>query len=638
MEFKGLTLDKFQVDAINALNQNKSVVVSAPTGSGKTLIADYVIARDVKKGLKVIYTAPIKALSNQKYKEFCAEFGKGNVGIITGDTVINHEAPVRIMTTEIYRNMVITGDPIIKDVSYVILDEIHFINDIERGTVWEESIIFSPKNIRFVCLSATIPNADEFAAWIAAIKKHEVQTIINDKRSVPLHNQFYDSQLGVCTLEEIRDVAEIPSVNRRGRRMKKQRIPAPFHVDLVRELQGKTPCIYFVFSRAACQKKAKELSEKNIFQSSAKIAGIVRKAFEEYTPEIRRLPSAQLLRKTLPYGIGFHHAGLLPTLKDLVEHLFGEGLINVLYATETFAVGINMPAKTVCFESPEKFDGINFRLLNTKEYFQMAGRAGRRGIDKVGYSYLMIFRPTFNYNQIKNLTSKDVLPIKSQFRLSINTVLNLIGLHAKDEISIILKQSFDSYQKYGAEFDARLKHAPHRTFQKMKKQLEKLGYVENDALTAKGVFGSKIFSDEILTTECFGTSFWRDLNNFQILLLIACIAYEYNDKDKFYNQFADKQTKQLRHKVTNHAYLRSDDRFRALKKLTAIIIPLTGDSDFFTILANTNLLEGDLIRFLRQILDRINQIRKAADDYDLTERMHQCAFYIEKCLAEIDTI
>ncbi len=224
MEYKGLTLDKFQEDAIKAIENNHSVVVSAPTGSGKTLIADYIINRDVQRGIRVVYTAPIKALSNQKYKEFCREYGEENVVLITGDIVRNASAPVVIMTTEIYRNMVLIEDPMIYDVGYVVFDEIHYINDIERGYVWEESVIFSHHKTRMLCLSATIPNAEEFARWIQAIKGHKVETIRHDFRVVPLHRSFYDSELGITTLEAIKDIADIPDYKYlRGR--KRQRRP-----------------------------------------------------------------------------------------------------------------------------------------------------------------------------------------------------------------------------------------------------------------------------------------------------------------------------------------------------------------------------------------------------------------------------
>ncbi|MBU0535972.1 MAG: DEAD/DEAH box helicase, partial [Nanoarchaeota archaeon] len=199
MQYKGLTLDEFQEDSIKAIDNNHSVVVSAPTGSGKTLIADYIINKDVKKGIRVIYTAPIKALSNQKYKEFVADYGEEKVGLLTGDIVINPGGLILVMTTEVYRNMAITKDHMIDSVSYVVLDEIHYINDIERGSVWEESIIFSDERVRFLCLSATIPNAKEFASWIQSIKNHTVEVIRHNSRNVPLHKNFYDSELGITT-------------------------------------------------------------------------------------------------------------------------------------------------------------------------------------------------------------------------------------------------------------------------------------------------------------------------------------------------------------------------------------------------------------------------------------------------------
>src|SRR3989338_5628937 len=205
MEYKGMTLDKFQEEAIASIDKNHSVVVSAPTGSGKTLIADYIINKDVKNGIRVIYTAPIKALSNQKYKEFTADYGKDKVGLLTGDVVINPGALILIMTTEVYRNMALTNDKMVEQVSYVVLDEIHYINDIERGYVWEESIIFSKPHVRVLCLSATIPNAEEFARWIEAIKGHEVVVVRHDERPVPLHVNFYDAELGVTSLKNLKE-------------------------------------------------------------------------------------------------------------------------------------------------------------------------------------------------------------------------------------------------------------------------------------------------------------------------------------------------------------------------------------------------------------------------------------------------
>ena len=399
MKFKNFILDKFQEDSINAIEKRHSVVVSAPTGSGKTLIADYIIEKHQNDTHKIIYTAPIKALSNQKYKDFSKEYGEDKVGLMTGDIVINPTAKIVVMTTEIYRNMVISKDESIKNVAHVIFDEIHYINDIERGYVWEESIIYSPESVRFLCLSATIPNAREFSDWIQAIKNHPVDTVVASKRNVPLQHSFYDQELGITTLEKIKAAKNIPNYQDVFRKKGKKRkiiFPKPNHIDLIKELgEDKLPCLYFSFSRKSCQMKAQELARQNLFKRNPQISQFLHSKLSEAPSDINKLKSTKLLKETLPQGIAFHHAGLLPIAKEIVEELFGQGLIKVLYTTETFAVGINMPAKTVCFDSLRKYDGISFRYLNTKEYFQIAGRAGRRGIDKVGYVVSVIFRPTF---------------------------------------------------------------------------------------------------------------------------------------------------------------------------------------------------------------------------------------------------
>ncbi len=260
MEYKNYVLDDFQKEAIAHIDNNYSVVVSAATGTGKTLIADYAIEKFFRQGKHVVYTAPIKALSNQKYREFKASFGEGNVGIITGDVVINASAKILIMTTEIYRNMLLTKDPLIENVSYVIFDEIHFLSDLERGTVWEESIIFSPAHVRFICLSATIPNAEQFASWVYSIKlkgdmSHLVKVVKYDKRAVPLKHLVFDSRLGLTDTKQLQHslkLGELPDFHVATRRsFRKEWLRPPHHFAIVSELRNKSllPAIYFVFSR-----------------------------------------------------------------------------------------------------------------------------------------------------------------------------------------------------------------------------------------------------------------------------------------------------------------------------------------------------------------------------------------------------
>ncbi len=639
MEYKGLKLDKFQEDAIAAIEANKSVIVSAPTGSGKTLIADYIIERDLNKGLQVVYTAPIKALSNQKYKEFTAQLGEGKVGLLTGDAVRNSNAPVLIMTTEIYRNMVLADDPAIRDVSYVIFDEIHYINDIERGYVWEESIIFSPPHIRMLCLSATIPNADEFARWIAKIKGHEVVVVQHTERPVPLHLSFFDSELGITTLAKFKEFAEVPEYGHSmGRRRTRPRyVRPPSHVDVIREIKDKLPCIFFTFSRAGCQQNAKELAAKKWFPAQAEISSFIRKKLDGAPAGINELQSTKLLRQILPFGIGFHHAGLLPIMKEIVEELFGQGLIKVLYTTETFAVGINMPAKTVCIESLRKFDGVSFRLMNSKEYFQMAGRAGRRGIDVEGFVYVMVDRREFDYAKTKKTVTSDTEPIKSQFRLSINTVLNLVKHHNTKEIDEILGKNFDAFQKHGKDL-VQKKTENHYHFQKYCEKLTKLGYIADGRLTEKGEFASQIYSDEILIGELFATDFHKQLNNYQTLLVIAAVCYEARERTQFHQKFPTQDAHKLRQLLRANHYAQKDKRFEEIIDITSIIHPLFEGENLFDIVKNTSLQEGDIIRLLRQILDKTRQVRSASKDTHLTSTLHDCQQRVINCLKDVDIV
>ena len=640
MIFKGLQLDKFQEEAIIAIEKNYSVIVSAPTGSGKTLIADYIISRDIKKGIKVIYTAPIKALSNQKYKDFCKDYGEENIGLLTGDTVKNPDAAILIMTTEIYRNMLMSDDEIIKNISYVIFDEIHFISDIERGYVWEESIIFSKQSTRFLCLSATIPNAREFADWISVIKNHKVQVIEHTERPVPLQTSFYDFELGISSLNEIKELAEIPDYDNimgKSRHIHK-RIKTASHIELIKDIYDKLPCLFFSFSRSKCEKMADELYTCGVFETNLEIIKMVRERLSESPPEINTLKSTMLLKKTLSKGIGFHHAGLIPILKDIVEELFSLGLIKVLYTTETFAVGINMPAKTVCFETLRKFDGFNFRYISSKEFFQIAGRAGRRGIDKIGYVIPMINRNDFEYNKIKKIIAKDTEPINSQFKISPNTVLNMIQRHTVPEIAEILCESFDSYQRYGKNFDKRRNMKSHNAFDNLKKKLTKLGYLKDDCLTEKGIFTSKIYCDEFLMGEIFFGRFYEDLDEYHLLLLIACICFESREEEEFKQVYPDKSIEKLKSKLNGNDYLKAEKRFDTIIKMTALIDPCFHGEDIFKVIENTQLPEGDLLRFYRTLLDKVSQVKKATNDHKLSKKMDNCSDAIKMCIKLVDIL
>ncbi|AJF61907.1 TPA: DEAD/DEAH box helicase [Candidatus Woesearchaeota archaeon] len=622
MKFKNFILDPFQVESIESIEKGHSVVVSAATGTGKTLIADYIIDKYIQGRRRIVYTAPIKALSNQKYRDFKRDHGESNIGIMTGDIVINAEAPVLIMTTEIYRNMLLTKDPIIEHVSYVIFDEIHYINDIERGTVWEESIIFSPEHVRFLCLSATIPNAREFADWIESIKKHTVDVVKYSKRAVPLEHFVYDTHLGVTKIENImKDRSTTEFLKQQAKKNKGRGIQKSSHIDLIRKIEDKLPCIFFSFSRKDCEDKALELAKKKNFLSDKDRKYIIEMSNTLISSEYRSLLSIQKLKQALSHGIAFHHAGVLPKAKELVEVLFSEGLIKVLYATETFAVGINMPAKTVCFASVEKYDGITFRYVNSKEYFQLAGRAGRRGIDKIGYAIVMIDRVHTNFQKIKEISTKDDIPIQSQFKLSFNTVLNLINNHTPEEREIILKMNFDYFiRRQQSNRQVRVMSS----YNHKVKILKSMGYIQGEGLSDKGLFATKIYSNELLVTEMFADNIYKELSDEEINVLVAAAIYEPRRKDYFSLKGIDKTYAHIMRVISKRSYVSKNLNKLYVKRMVRVIGDFTAGTDFRNLLELSSLEEGDLIRLIRRVIDMLRQIRHASNSHELVERLHIC--------------
>ena len=469
MEYKGLTLDLFQEEAIDAIDREQSVIVTAPTGAGKTVIAEYAVEKCLQTNRRVIYTAPIKALSNQKYRDFQAEYGD-KIGVVTGDVVLNPFAQVLLMTTEIFRNTIFDDIDRLQDVSYVIFDEIHYINDIERGTVWEESIIFAPQHIKFVSLSATIPNITSFAEWMQSVRDIDIKVIEELERPVPLDHHIYFNGFGIGKVDHLNDLRNVIKREKRKREKIKESNKRSaeknkskeantkqtevekeiINVDLIPYLQKKRrlPCLYFCFSRKNCEANAKNYAlygTHNLLETEKQkqILEMFDTLCTQY--DIDEESVINDFRKLIACGIAYHHAGMLPTLKEVVERLFTSGLIQLLFTTETFAVGINMPACTVVFDSLEKFDGISFRYLQAREYHQMAGRAGRRGIDPVGYVYSKVDPRYATFSDVGKAVSDKIEPITSQFNLSYSSILNLYEKYG-DDIYDVYTMSLSNYQ------------------------------------------------------------------------------------------------------------------------------------------------------------------------------------------------
>lgn len=464
MLYKGYDLDRFQEEAIEAITHGHSVIVAAPTGAGKTVIAEYAVENCIEQNKRVIYTAPIKALSNQKYRDFQADYGD-LIGIMTGDVVLNPNAPALIMTTEIFRNTIFDDITRLDDVEYVIFDEIHYINDIQRGTVWEESIIFAPQNIKFVCLSATMPNLRQFAKWMQSVRDCPIDVVEETERPVPLEHKLYLQGYGVGALSDLKEVQRIEKIARmedewderewRDGGMPQKPIELDWNkvniiaVDLIKHISKNKqfPCLYFCFSRKGCEEKSLMYANKGFLddEKSAKILALYDELCQRYN--IQSAPNTEAFRELVTNGVAYHHAGMLPTLKEVVERLFTSGLLQLLFTTETFAVGINMPACSAVFESVEKFDGVGFRYLKTREYHQMAGRAGRRGIDTMGYVYARVSPRFSDYNEIKRIVTGKVEPIESQFNLSYSSILNLYDKHG-DDLYDVCAMSLSNYQTY----------------------------------------------------------------------------------------------------------------------------------------------------------------------------------------------
>ena len=447
-------LDDFQLQAIAALEADKSVVVCAPTGSGKTLIGEYAIHRALAGGGRVLYTTPLKALSNQKLRDFRNQFGVDRVGLLTGDVSVNREAPILVMTTEIFRNM-LYGTPIgevgtsLTGVEAVVLDECHYMNDRQRGTVWEESIIYCPAAIQLLALSATVANSDQLTDWIAQVHG-PTELIYSNYRPVPLHFSFCSPKGLFPLLDEhqtqINPRLKIKRSQHRPKGANQRGAPRPeappiaFTLSKLRE-KDMLPAIYFIFSRKGCDQAVTNLGALSLVNEAeaAQLKGAI-DGFLDRNPDAGRAGQVEPLYR----GIAAHHAGILPAWKGLVEELFQQGLIKVVFATETLAAGINMPARTTVISSLSKRTDLGHRLLNPSEFLQMAGRAGRRGMDKEGY-VVTVQTPFEGAKEAAYLATSEPDPLVSQFTPSYGMVLNLLQTHTLEEAQELVERSFGQY-------------------------------------------------------------------------------------------------------------------------------------------------------------------------------------------------
>lgn len=453
-------LDDFQKDACKFIDDGKSVVVCAPTGAGKTVIAQHAIHRALQEGKRIFYTTPLKALSNQKYYDFGERYGQEKVGLLTGDTSINRNAQIVVMTTEVFRNMLygtnfgsVTDN--MKEVKYVVLDEVHYMNDEQRGTVWEESIIYCPTNVQIIALSATVANAQELTDWINTVHS-KTELVDTDFRPVPLRFYYFDSSQPTKLLPLLTPSGQLnkkikPEKRVFGRKLQNKK---SYVKEVIRNLQNNDmlPAIYFTFSRRKCDEQMEKCASLDLITKGERAQ--IQQFIDEYIAENPHLYNNKHIEYLL-CGVASHHAGLLPAWKNLVEKLFQKGLIKVVFATETLAAGINMPARSTVISSTSKRTDSGHRMLTASEFLQMSGRAGRRGMDEVGY--VTIVGTQFQTpEEVAELVLSDANPLESRFSPSYSMVLNLLQRFSLDEAKELILKSF-GYFSSGSRLQPLLK-------------------------------------------------------------------------------------------------------------------------------------------------------------------------------------
>ena len=614
-----IRLDPFQEEAIQYIEKEHSVLVSAPTGAGKTLIAESAIAKALSRGESVIYTAPIKALSNQKYRDFRQQY-PDLVGILTGDVSINPDASIVVMTTEIYRNSLFENLDRIRKVGWVIFDEVHYLDDPERGTVWEEALIFTPPEIRILALSATVPNIHELSDWIQSVHERPIGVIEELHRPVPLDFLFQ------CQGKILEDKDRLKregyfnrdnwSLSNRERRrgFRPMRAKANRLDQLIKHLveKDRLPAIYFVFGRRRTEIFSWEAAAFNFLNDSEreKILDLYETLLERY--DLVDEKSAQEIRPLIERGIAYHHAGMLPTLKEVVEQLFTSRLVKLIFTTETFALGINMPARSVILDELEKFYGTRFRHLKTRDFYQMAGRAGRRGMDEQGFVYVRIHPNDIPYSEVERILYGKNEPIRSQFNATYATLLNLYR-ELGHKLVRIYPQSFHYFQSS--------KKGRREGFDLLERKLdllEEMGYLDPKGLSEKGEFAASLFGYELLLSEMQAEGILNELDEFRLSTLLSGLVFEPRKGD--HPPRLGRPHEKLLKTAQHYAGLihREESRYRIFPytklphfHLAAAIEAWARGETFDRVMRLTTADEGELVRYFRMVIQLLRELVNA---------------------------
>ncbi|MBP6684018.1 MAG: DEAD/DEAH box helicase [Leucobacter sp.] len=699
-------LDPFQRNACERLEAGRSVLVAAPTGSGKTTVAEFAVylARR-ERNAKIFYTTPIKALSNQKFHELCAEYGEEEVGLLTGDVNLRGDAPIVVMTTEVLRNMIYADSKTLDDLAFVVLDEVHFLGDRFRGAVWEEIILHLPRTVRLVSLSATVSNAEEFGDWMHAVRG-ETDVVLSEHRPVPLYQHVLTSKaLMPLFVDREGELARAGKVNPelwmlggrgrggrggrdggrdRGRSrggQPQRRTRRISRGDIARALDETQllPAIVFIFSRNGCDQAVRQCMFEGITlttrEEREEIRRVAFKLVDSLSEEDRRVLETREWIAGLERGVAAHHAGLLPAFKAVVEELFQRRLVKLVFATETLALGINMPARAVVIERLDKFNGEQRVPLTSGEFTQLTGRAGRRGIDVEGHS-VVVWSDAVDVEELSQLAGTRSFPVKSTFRPTANMAVNLLQRLSYEQARDTLELSFAQFQADRAVVDqarelqsaqsslkgyeqaAARAHGSDkkrwedrarklrrqlergrrqvanrtgtiaRTFERVVEELLELGYLSGDTrdggldVAPYGEVLRRIYGErDLLVAECLRLDLWRGLDANGLAAMCCALSYEPRRDDEAVDRGPGGKFGQAFDRVLDRWVVLDDlaEHYRLPRAdmphagLAATMYDWSKGATLERVLESSGLGAGDFVRWTKQTIDLLDQVSQACD-------------------------
>jgi ATP-dependent RNA helicase HelY len=617
------------------------VLVAAPTGSGKTVVGEYAVWLALEAGLRCCYTTPIKALSNQKYRDLVARHGEDNVGLLTGDQVVNGDAPVLVMTTEVLRNMIYARSATLTGLGYVVMDEVHYLADRFRGPVWEEVILGLADSVQLVALSATVSNAEEFGSWLNQARASGVAVVISETRPVPLYQHVMVGQelhsllakggakggggavnpklMGIAVEQSQRQRNRGPRGYRGG--VRRDLVPRRAGVVLKLQQQRLLPAIFFIFSRAGCDGAVRQLLGDNIRLTTADerdvLLEIARRHGAGLSYDDKQVIGWETFTQAFSRGIAAHHAGLLPLVKAAVEEGFVRGLLKVVFATETLALGINMPAKSVVLEKLIKFNGEATAEITPAEYTQLTGRAGRRGIDVEGHA-VVLWSAAMNPRMVAGLAGKRTYPLLSSFAPTYNMAVNLVGSIGRERARALLARSFAQFQSDRHTLGRRRSIADE--FDRVCQMLNRYGYLAGDQVREPGKMLARIYSElDLVVAEAIRTDVFEGLAAPQLAAVLSTLVYEGRTELRDPAPMPDTATRQAERALTVIRREIVDNG----KKL-GIEAPRTLDTGFAfaardwaageplaVVLEENRLAAGDFVRWVRQVIDLASQLAQA---------------------------